>query len=239
MTTEQAFLQSYDASAFPVVLVTVDTVLFTFHDHQIKVLLVMRAAHPERGKLGLPGGFLDQNQDNSLQAAAVRSVKAKAGIEPPYLEQIETVGSQARDPRGWSVSVIYSALMPYETCCTHIETVEGAGWYSLKELENLDLAFDHRTAIHKAFSRYQQKALYSFVPAYALKPPFTITDVRKVHEALIGKTIQRKSFIRRVESSQVFIDTGDVRTERGRPACLYRPKQGLETYRFVRNIEMD
>ena len=103
----------------------------------------------------------------------------------------------------------------------------------------MDLAFDHADMISKAIDRYKQKALYSFVPVFTLTEPFTLTDLRRVHEILIGKTIQRKSFIRRVEASELFKEVGETKQERGRPATLYKIHGNIADYRFVRNIEAD
>ena len=56
---EKAFLAAYDPKDFAPVLVTVDAALFTFHGEQLLVLLVKRSNHPDMGKWGLPGGFID------------------------------------------------------------------------------------------------------------------------------------------------------------------------------------
>jgi len=237
--SEEHYLQQYNANDYPIVLVTVDTVLLTYHDDQIKVLLVKRANHPELGKWGLPGGFLDQKQDDGIEAAAVRSVKQKTGVNPDYLEQVETVGSDERDKRGWSLSVIYTALMPFERCESHIDSVEDAQWVNIKELENIQIAFDHDQLIEKAVMRHKQKALYSFIPVFALQQPFTLTELRRVHELLIDKKIQRKSFIRRAEASGMLVETGNMSHEIGRPAMLYKTTNDIAGYRFVRNIEGD
>lgn len=231
------YLTTYDPSDYPVILVTVDTVLLTFDDNQIKVLLVKRANLPEIGKWGLPGGFLNTTRDESLEAAASRSVKEKTGVNPSYLEQVGTTGNAERDPRGWSISVVYSALMPYQSGQQHVESVSEVAWVAVNHLDTSMLAFDHLQLINATLQRYKQKALYSFLPAFGLQQPFTLTELRKVHELLIGKTIQRKSFIRRVEASQVLEETNEFRQERGRPAKLYRATPAVVDYRFVRNIE--
>lgn len=236
--TLKEYLKHYDAADYPSVLVTVDTVLLTYHEDAIKVLLVKRASHPDIGNWGLPGGFLDQSKDKSLEDAANRNIEAKTNIKPPYLEQIQTVASGSRDPRGWSMSVVFSALVPIASCKAKADSVEEARWFDIGEARNLKLAFDHKRAIEAAFERHKQKALYSFIPVYALTQPMTLTELRRVHELLIGKTIQRKSFIRRVEASDMFIDTGKSTQDKGRPAALYKVKSAVKEYRFVRNIEV-
>lgn len=236
--TEESFLEEYRPADFPIVLLTVDSVLLTYHQDRLKVLLVQRAQHPAKGQWGLPGGFVDQTADAQLEDAALRSLQAKTGIEPPYIEQLGAFGSPDRDPRGWSTTVAYTALMPYAACSAHVDSVSDTQWFDVDEIDDLRLAFDHRDIIKNGIERFRQKALYSLVTARALPEPFTLHELRRVHELLIGKKIQRKSFLRRVENSGVLVETGKTRaSDKGRPAMLYKTTSEVDDYRFVRNID--
>lgn len=236
--SEQTFLDTYNPTDYPIILLTVDSVLLTYHNDRLKVLLVQRAQHPAMGQWGLPGGFIDQADDRQLEDAALRTLKAKTGIAPPYIEQLGSFGGAERDPRGWSTTVAYTALMPYTACSAHVDSVSDTQWFDVNELDKLTLAFDHRRIITAGIERFRQKALYSLVTARALPEPFTLYELRRVHELLIGKEIQRKSFIRRVENSGVLVETGKTRViEKGRPAMLYKTTSEIDGYRFVRNID--
>jgi 8-oxo-dGTP diphosphatase len=234
---EKEFLETYDKSAFQSPLITVDTVLFTYIDGILKVLLVERSNHPEKGKWGLPGGFVDLNADRDLEASAYRKLQEKTGVTPPYLEQIQTVGNASRDKRGWSVTVCYTALIAHQACAPHISTVSDVRWVDVAEAENMPLAFDHQGLMALARERLKQKALYSIIPAYALPETFTLPELQRLHEALIGKALQKKSFRRRIEQANLLIDTGDKRAEGGRPASLYRMRDHSREYTFLRNLE--
>ena len=235
---EADFLNSYDKREFDAPIVTVDSILFTYHQTALKVLLVERPNHPEKGKWCLPGGFIDLQQDDSLQDAALRKLREKTGVTPPYLEQLQSFGNAQRDKRSWSVTVCYSALVAYQECAAHIETVADARWIDLLALDEIELAFDHRMIIDQARERLRQKALYSIVPAYALPERFTLPELQHLHEVLLGKELQKKSFRRRIEQAELLIDTGEKRTEGGgRPATLYRMKPDSGAYTFVRNLE--
>jgi 8-oxo-dGTP diphosphatase len=59
----------------------------------------------------LPGGFVDVQQDKNLLACACRKLKEKTGVATPCLEQLGSWGSATRDPRGWSVTQAYFALI--------------------------------------------------------------------------------------------------------------------------------
>jgi ADP-ribose pyrophosphatase YjhB (NUDIX family) len=234
---EKAYLAGFDPRDYPPVLVKVDAALFTFHARQLLVLLVRRSNHPEMGKWSLPGGFVDPAQDKSLEDAANRKLLDKTGVAPPYVEQLITIGNDRRDKRGWSVTVCYTALIAHQKCAPGIGTVSDARWVEVDALENVDLAFDHRSIIAQARERLKQKALYSIVPAYALPEKFTLPELQRIHEVLIGKPLQKKSFRRRIEQADLLLDTGLKRHEGGRPAALYKMRARSGRFTFVRNLE--
>jgi ADP-ribose pyrophosphatase YjhB (NUDIX family) len=229
----------YDAEMndYAPVLVMVDSALFTFHEGQLLVLLAKRSIQPDLGKWGLPGGFVDPAQDKSLEDAANRKLLEKTGVMPPYSEQLLTIGNDKRDKRGWSVTVCYTALIAHQKCAPGIETVSDARWVGTDALDEVDLAFDHRFVIEQARERLKQKALYSIVPAYALPEKFTLPELQRIHEILIGKPLQKKSFRRRIEQAELLLDTGLKRQEGGRPAALYKMRARSGRFTFVRNLE--
>ncbi len=236
--SEEIFLSSYNREDYLAPLLSVDTVLFTYHDNTLKVLLVKRDHYPEKGKWGLPGGFVDEQQDRTIEDTAYRKVKEKTGVNPPYIEQLGAIGNGQRDPRAWSVTVCYTALIAYQACQAYVDSVHTVKWVVLEDVGSIELAFDHAQLIQKARERLRQKSLYSIVPGFALPEVFTLAQLQHVHEVLIGKPIQNKSFRRRLEQADLLIDTGEKRQERGRPANLYRLKSQSADYRFIRNLEV-
>ena len=234
---ENEFLANYDSQAFPSPLVTVDSVLFTYVDDALRVLLVKRDERPDKGYWGLPGGFVLMDADEDLEAAAYRKLQEKTGVNPPYLEQLYSVGNAARDKRGWSVTVCYTALMAHQDCAAHVESVADVQWFEVEDAVATQLAFDHGTLMECALERLRHKALYSIVPAYALGDTFTLPELQQLHERLIGKPLQKRSFRRRIEQADLLIDTGEKRSEGGRPAALYRMKESAREHTFLRNLE--
>ncbi len=218
-------------------LLTVDSVLFTYHEKSLKILLVQRSSKPERGKWGLPGGIVDVEIDKDVESTALRKLVEKTSVKPPYLDQLETIGNQTRDPRGWSVTVTYTALIAHQDCAQHVSTVADVRWVEIDEALKMNLAFDHRSIVLSARERMRQRALYSIAPGYALPEKFTLTQLQHLHELLIGKSIQKRSFRRRIEQAELLAETGEKRQEGGRPAALYRLKDVSMTHRFVRNLD--
>ena len=99
-------------SDYPQPSVTVDLVIFTIAEDDLKVLLIRRGQEPFKGRWALPGGFVEI--DESLERAAARELKEEVGVTNVYLEQLYTFGEPKRDPRGRVISVSYFALVDAE-----------------------------------------------------------------------------------------------------------------------------
>src|ERR1700741_388054 len=96
-------------SDYPQPSVTVDLVIFTIAEDDLKVLLIRRGQEPFKGRWALPGGFVEI--DESLERAAARELKEEVGVTNVYLEQLYTFGEPKRDPRGRVISVSFFPLV--------------------------------------------------------------------------------------------------------------------------------
>ena len=92
-------------------IASVDLVIFSLRNDGLDVLLSKRSRAPFAGRWALPGGFIHKDEDANTEASARRVLRDKTGIETPYVEQLQTFGDSARDPRGWSISITYMALI--------------------------------------------------------------------------------------------------------------------------------
>ncbi|WP_416261164.1 NUDIX hydrolase [Gibbsiella quercinecans] len=239
MPTETEYLENYDPRRFPSPIVTVDSVLFTVHGGQLCVLLAKRANHPFLGRWGLPGGFIDLQRDDSTQATAKRKLMEKTGVEPPYLAQLESFSGPDRDPRGWSLTTVYFALIAHADCQPHIAAVDDVAWLPLGALQAEQLAFDHQRIIAAALQRLRQKTTYSMLPVYCLPAAFTLAQLQEVIEIILAHPVQRKSLMRRFEASEMFEETGEMAATGARKARLYRKKAGVDMINFSRNLMVD
>jgi 8-oxo-dGTP diphosphatase len=123
---------------FPRPSLTVDVALIT-RDEPRRVLLIRRKADPFAGKWALPGGFVDENE--RLSDAARRELKEETGVGEAELEQLYTFGDPGRDPRGWTVSVVFLARTSSELQPTAGDDADEVGWFPLNATP--PLAFDH------------------------------------------------------------------------------------------------
>ena len=237
MSSEHEYLAQYDASRYPSPIVTVDSVLFSLWQQQLCVLLVQRARHPQRGLWGLPGGFIDLLQDGSTRDTALRKLREKTGVNPPWLEQLATYSGPDRDPRGWSLTTAWYALIAAEACSAGSDDVSDAQWQPVAGLaQRSDIAFDHQQIVADALQRLRQKTLYSLLPVYCLPAAFTLTQLQEVTETILARPVQRKSLIRRFDASEMFEETGESVATGARKAKLYRLKPGADIHHFSRNL---
>lgn len=204
------------------VICTVDVVLLCLKSGSLHVALLRRDHNPYAGVLALPGGFVRPELDQNTADAAVRMLSEKAGIESPYLEQLATFSGQARDPRGWSVSIAYYALVPPD-----LLDLSSRPDLTLVPVDvPRALPFDHREIIAAAVERVRSKSTYSSLPVYLCGERFTLPQLQAVYEALLGESLNKVSFRRKMDELDILEPiAGEMETGRAnRPAQYYRLK---------------
>ena len=237
--SEESFLRGYDPSAYERPSTAVDTVIFTIRDEALHVLILKRSEHPFQGDWSLVGGYVDIHQDKGLEDTAKRKLQEKTGVKTPYLEQFETIGNATRDPRGWSITTVYFALLSSE----NIQLYPGQGAEEIKWSPVIDgaiqesLAFDHADILHRCVERLKSKVLYTSLPTYLMPDVFSLGELQKVYELILGNAIDHKSFRRRMLGAGILEETGQLRYGGRRPAMLYRLRKSQDPHFFVRNLE--
>lgn len=216
----------------------VDIVIFTIQADALHVLLVQRghgASEPFPGALALPGGFVDIDKDRDLDACARRKLKEKTGVTSPYLEQLGSWGSATRDPRGWSATHTYFALMPSSLA---VDTLAAdAQWCPLEdERVAAQLAFDHDDILASAVRRLRNKVEYTSLPAYLMPTEFTLPELQRSYEIVLGRPLEKSAFRTRMLSADLIEPIAKLRKGPNRPAQLYRLKAAKEPIYFARTF---
>ena len=199
--------------------VTVDVVIFTIRDNELRVLLIKRTHKPFQGVIALPGGFLSRNE--MARSAALRVLKEKAGIQNVYLEQLYTFDAQKRDPRGYVVTIAYFALvLPDAIDIQKGKSFQSPELYSVKKLPKL--AFDHREIIQYGLKRVRAKCEYT-TAAYSLLPRFfTLSHLQKTYEIIFNHLFDKRNFRKKFLALGLIKSTKkSMRGSRQRPARLY------------------
>ena len=226
---DEEFLAGYDPALYPHPSLAVDVVLLTVSGGALRTLLVRRDEAPQAGRYALPGGFVGIGE--SLDDAATRILASKAGATGIYTEQLYTFGEPARDPRTRVVSVAYFALVPPDrlpagAVLSEIAVPwEGEAGGAVRALDTdgaLPLAFDHADILGLAVKRLRGRIWYSPVAFELVPARFTLLDLRRVYETILGRALNKDSFRRRVIDAGLVVPTGDAgRGAAHRPAGLY------------------
>jgi 8-oxo-dGTP diphosphatase len=131
--------------AYPRPALTVDIVVLTSGSPR-RVLLIRRKHDPFAGRWALPGGFV--NEDEPLDVAARRELREETGLKVTALEQVLACGDPGRDPRGWTVTVVYRTTVKADAVKPKAaDDAAEAAWYRLDELPRM--AFDHAKLLER------------------------------------------------------------------------------------------
>ena len=232
-----------DLSAYERPSVTVDLALLTVRDGTLQVLLTKRERAPDEGKWALPGGFVRIAE--SLEQAAERVLREKAGLRRIFFEQLYSFGALGRDPRGRVITIAYYALVEAAKFDRALSLDRALGVFEIlvpwegigadraamtiaicnTDGETAPLAFDHAEILAMAVRRLRGKLDYSPVGFELLPERFTLRQLQDVHEAILGSKLNKPAFRRRMLDKGVLHATGERES-----GVTYRP---AELYRFV------
>ena len=216
-------------TAFPQPYTTVDVVIFTVADGALRVLLSRRPPDPSEPYPAtpcLPGGYIDIAQDATLYDCALRKLREKTGFAAPYLEQLGSWGSANRDPRGWTATHVYFALVP--------PPPDAAAWPQADTACAQPLAFDHNDILRTALARLRSKVEYTSLPAFLLAEPFTLPQLQRVYETILGRALDKSAFRKRTLDAGLLVEDGMTSGGFGRNAMGYRLAQRDSAIHFPR-----
>lgn len=216
-------------TAFPQPYTTVDVVIFTVADGALRVLLSRRPPDPSEPYPAtpcLPGGYIDIAQDATLYDCALRKLREKTGFAAPYLEQLGSWGSAGRDPRGWTATHVYFALVP--------PPPDAAAWPQADAACAQPLAFDHNEILRTALARLRSKVEYTSLPAFLLAEPFTLPQLQRVYEIILGRALDKSAFRKRTLDGGLLVEDGMTSGGFGRNAMGYRLAQRDSAIHFPR-----
>ena len=176
---------------------TVDCVIFglDLEEETLKVMLIERDVEPFAGMWAIPGGFVRNGE--TLEEAAMRELQEETGITDVFLEQLFTFADPGRDPRGWVVSVSYYALVSPEKHAIRATTdARQARWFPVTSIPRL--AFDHAEILSTALARIRGKLTYAPVGFELLAQKFTIKQLQKLYEIVLGRKLDNRNFRKKI-----------------------------------------
>ena len=183
--------------------VTTDCVIFTYEDWQLKVLLVRRGAEPFKGEWAFPGGFL--RMEETAEQGALRELREETALVPSAIGQLGVFSDVNRDPRERVITIAWYALVkPYEVVGG--DDAAEAAWFPVDDLP--PLAFDHHKIFEAAMERLRRDIHFQPVGFDLLDEEFTIPDLQRLYEAILGVKFDRRNFQRKILSSGILESVG-------------------------------
>ena len=176
--------------------VAVDLVIFTVQEQRLELLLIRMKREPFTGKWALPGGRIRGNE--TVEAAAERELREKTGLKGVYLEQLYTFSEPQRDPEARCISVGHMALIRGDVQLSTTDKYTGIGWFPMAKLPSL--AFDHEQIAKYAVKRLRAKLEYTDVARNLLEKTFTLGELQRLYETILGKPVDARNFQRRAQA---------------------------------------
>ncbi len=200
--------------------VSVDCVVFGYHENRLKILLIKRGAAPFKGMWALPGDLVYPNEN--IDVAAQRILRDLTGIEQLFMEQTQVYGKVDRHPAGRVITTGYYSLIDIAKHDPHASAwADGVYWVDLEAIP--ELAFDHGEILNDALKVLQQRVRHQPVGFELLPEKFALADLQALYEALLNEKYDKANFRKRILSMNLLISLKENQKDvPHRPARLYK-----------------
>ena len=179
---------------------TIDCVILTFDEGQLKVLLAERNEYPYKDWWALPGYFVNPYEE--MEDAVARILLEMTGLKDIYMDQLAAFAGVKRHPEGRILTVAYMALVQMNEGKNKIASgtdyMRQLKWFPVSEIP--DLAFDHRDIIDLSLNRLKRTITYSTTPYELLPVKFTLTQLQQVYEAVLNKKLDKRNFRKKINN---------------------------------------
>ncbi|MEO8416493.1 MAG: NUDIX domain-containing protein [Ginsengibacter sp.] len=219
--------------------ISVDCVIFGFHNNELKVLL-LKARYA--GRWALPGGFI--LKDEHMDLAAQRILKHRTGLDEIYLRQFHAFSDPGRstkkinqqflknvgmkNEKSWMferfITIGYSALVDFTKVTPVPDTISDAcEWFSLNGVPEMIL--DHRYILDEALQNLRLQLNFHPVGFNLLPKKFTMPELQKLYETILDKKLDRRNFQRKITATGILKRLNETRKGVAHKAPFY--------YKFV------
>ena len=197
-----------------------DSVIFGFNGKQLKILIL---EYHNTGFFALPGGFVKRNEN--VDDAVKRGLKERTGLDNIYLEHFKTFGSASRsspevmhtilkangyeiDENHWMldrfISIAYYSLINFKDVAPKPDALsDSISWYAMDALPKLMM--DHQEIAETALETLRDNLDKKLVSMNLLPEKFTMKDLQKVYEAVLGQKLRRTTFQRKMLSRDILM----------------------------------
>ena len=192
---------------------SIDCVIFGFHDNQLKVLLLKT---PFESKWSLPGGFVPIDED--IDTAAVTVLNHRTAIDGIFLRQFAVFGKVKRNDQHFDDAVLDYLKIPQEAGKWFRQRFVTIGYYALVDFlkavpqkgnhqetiswidhkEVPELILDHKEILDKALDTLRTELNLMPIGYNLLPEKFTIPELQKLYETILDRKLDRRNFLRKI-----------------------------------------
>ena len=200
--------------------------IFTVDKGVLKILLMRKKSDPYKGYWILPGEIVTDKE--TLEENALRAVDEKVGIPDALMEQCYTYSDIKRCLDGRIIATSFISLIDPKTIelKREVRDMFETEWFRVDELPKV--GYDHETIIQDAIEYLKKKIVNSNVLKRLFPSDFTLPEIQKVYEQILGKALDRRNFRKKFINLGLIEETGDKFGTTGRPAKLYRFKDEIQ-----------
>lgn len=209
LTKEELLEFSTEATKIYLDHISIDCVVFGFHEGQMKVLMLK--SKNEQG-WQLPGGFVQKTEP--IDSAANRILATRTGIDEIFLQQFHVFGAPDRNrqhndmyedvlPKNQNffahrfISIGYYALVDFfNVNPTPDAFSEICTWRDLNDLPPFLL--DHESIFNRALDTLRLQLSYQPIGYNLMPKEFTMPELQKLYETILSKKLDRRNFQRRM-----------------------------------------
>lgn len=199
--------------------VSVDCVVFGYHQEKLKVLVIKRGMEPFKGDWALPGDLVYPNENTDV--AAQRVLYELTGIKGLFMEQTQVYGRVDRHPTGRVITIGYYSLIDISKHDPHASAwAEGVYWVDVDAIH--DLAFDHMEILRDGLEVLRERVRRRPVGFELLPKKFTLAQLQQLYEVLLNETYDKANFRKKILAMNLLKDLKESQKNVShRPAKLF------------------
>jgi len=206
------------------IAVSVDCVIFSYHEKALKVLLIKSDLEEFDGLYSLLGDLVGPGED--LEDAPYRVLQERTGLQDVYLEQVHTFGNVNRHPSGRVVTTAYFSLVNRKSGKLQIMDND-VNWHPVQDIRRL--AFDHKIILDTCLQRLQERVMEHPIVFNLLPEKFSLRELQDLYEAILGVGLDRRNFRKRIIAKDWLVDLNQMEEDvPHRPGKLYKLRPGLK-----------
>lgn len=201
--------------------------IFSVEKGDLKILLVKKQEDPYKGYWVLPKGILTNTE--TLEENIEKTLYNETGLKDVKVEQCKMFSKIDRNPNARVIGASFIGLIDAKSIELKKELREDIEmeWFLIDELPKI--GYDHEEITINSINTLKQKLLSSDVLKTLFPSDFTLPELQKIYEQILGKKLDRRNFRKKFLSLDLIEDTNEKNIGcNGRPAKLYKFKDDIK-----------